>query len=99
MGKLERNLARADLLILGELSYLSFNRHQSELLFKIISDRSEKRSTIMTTNLPLFRWPKLFENTTMVATLIDRLTFHSHVLDLNGVSFRLKQSLAMVEYL
>ena len=52
LGKLERTLAKADLLILDELSYLSFNRHQSELLFKVISDRSEKGSTIMTTNLP-----------------------------------------------
>ena len=42
----------ADLLILDELSYLSFNRHQSELLFKVISDRSEKGSTIVMTNLP-----------------------------------------------
>lgn len=52
LGKLERTLAKADLLILDELSYLSFNRHQSELLFKVISDRSEKGSTIMMTNLP-----------------------------------------------
>ena len=52
LGKLERTLAKADLLILDELSYLSFNRHQSELLFKVISDRSEKGSTIVTTNLP-----------------------------------------------
>lgn len=52
LGKLERTLAKADLLILDELSYLSFNRHQSELLFKVISDRSEKSSTIVTTNLP-----------------------------------------------
>lgn len=44
LGKLERTLAKADLLILDELSYLSFNRHQSELLFKVISDRSEKSS-------------------------------------------------------
>lgn len=43
---------KADLLILDELSYLCFNRHQSELLFKVISDRSEKSSTIVTTNLP-----------------------------------------------
>ena len=43
LGKLERTLARADLLILDELSYLGFNRHQSELLFKVISDISEKK--------------------------------------------------------
>ena len=89
LGKLERTLTKADLLILDELSYLSFNRHQSELLFKVISDRSEKSSTIVTTNLPFSRWPELFENTTMVAALIDRLTFQSHVLDMNGDSYRL----------
>lgn len=95
LGKLERTLASADLLILDELSYLSFNRHQSELLFKVISDRSEKSSTIVTTNLPFSRWTELFENTTMVAAMIDRLTFRSHVLDMNGESYRLKSTTGM----
>ena len=93
LGKLERTLAKADLLILDELSYLCFNRHQSELLFKVISDRSEKSSTIVTTNLPFSQWTELFENTTMVAALIDRLTFRSHVMDMNGDSYRLKVSI------
>ena len=93
LGKLERSLAKADLLILDELSYLSFNRHQSELLFKVISDRSEKSSTIVTTNLPFSKWTELFENTTMVAALIDRLTFRSYVLDMNGESYRLKATM------
>ena len=93
LGKLERTLAKADLLILDELSYLSFNRHQSELLFKVISDRSEKSSTIVTTNLPFSKWTDLFENTTMVAALIDRLTFRSHILDMNGDSYRLRSTL------
>ena len=93
LGKLERTLEKADLLILDELSYLSFNRHQSELLFKVISDRSEKGSTIVTTNLPFSKWTDLFENTTMVAALIDRLTFKSHILDMNGDSYRLKSTL------
>lgn len=97
LGKLERSLAKADLLILDELSYLSFNRYQSELLFKVISDRSEKGSTIVTTNLPFSKWTELFENTTMVAALIDRLTFRSHVLDMNGESYRLKSSLHELE--
>lgn len=95
LGKLERTLEKADLLILDELSYLSFNRHQSELLFKVISDRSEKGSTIVTTNLPFSQWTDLFENTTMVAALIDRLTFRSHVLDMNGDSYRLKTTLEL----
>jgi len=94
LGKLERSLEKADLLILDELSYLSFNRHQSELLFKVVSDRSERGSVIVTTNLPFSKWTELFENTTMVAALIDRLTFKSHILDMNGDSFRLKSTLA-----
>ena len=89
LGKLEKSLWRADLLILDQLSYLSFNRHQSELLYKVISDRSEQGSTIVTTNLPFSRWTELFENTTMVAALIDRLTYRSHILDMNGESYRL----------
>ena len=93
LGKLERNIAKADLLILDELSYISFNRYQSELLFKVISDRSEKSSTIVTTNMPFSKWTELFENTTMVAALIDRLTFHSYVLDMNGESYRLQSSI------
>ena len=92
LSKLERSIAKADLLILDELSYISFNRDQSELLFKVISDRSERSSTIVTTNLPFSRWTELFENSTMVAALIDRLTFQSHVMDMNGESYRLKAS-------
>ncbi len=93
LGKLERTLAKADLLILDELSYLSFNQHQSELLFKVISDRSEKSSTIVTTNLPFSKWTELFEIITIVAALIDRLTFRSPVLDMNGDSYRLKATI------
>ena len=92
LEKLQKAIAKADLLILDELSYISFNRHQSELLFQVISDRSEKKSTIVTTNLPFSKWTDLFENDTMVNALVDRLTFHSHVLDMNGVSYRLEQS-------
>ena len=49
--------------------------------------------TIVTTNLPFSKWTELFENTTMVAALIDRLTFRSHVLDMNGDSYRLKATI------
>jgi DNA replication protein DnaC len=89
LGKLERQLDRTDLLILDELSYLSFNKYESDLLFKVLSDRSERSSTIVTTNLPFSKWTELFENTTMVAALVDRLTYRSHVLDMNGPSYRL----------
>lgn len=93
LGKLEKRIRQADLLILDELSYISFNRHQSELLFKVVSERSERGSVIVTTNLSFSMWTDLFENTTMVAALVDRLTFKSYVLDMNGESYRLEQTM------
>ena len=89
LGKLEKKIQKVDLLILDEMGYVSFDRFQSELLFKVIADRSERGSTIVTTNLPFSEWTTLFENTAMVAALVDRLTFKSYVLDMNGDSYRL----------
>ncbi len=90
--KLEKQLAKTDLLIIDEMSYLTFNRHQSELLFKVVADRAEKRSVIVSTNLKFSEWTTLFENETMVAALVDRLTFRSHVLNMNGPSYRSEHS-------
>jgi len=92
--KLEKNLAKIDLLIIDELSYLTFNRHQSEMLFQVISERSERASVIITTNLEFSRWTELFENDLLIAALIDRITFRSHILNMNvSQSYRLVQSL------
>ncbi|MBP3198745.1 MAG: IS21-like element helper ATPase IstB [Butyrivibrio sp.] len=92
LGKLEKKIRKADLLILDELGYVSFDRYQSELLFKVIADRSERGSIIVTTNLPFSEWTTLFENTAMVAAMVDRLTFQSYILDMNGSSYRLEQA-------
>lgn len=82
--RLEKQIDSADLLIIDELSYLTFNLHQSELLFKVISDRSERQSVIVSTNLKFSDWTTMFENTTMVSALVGRLTFKSHVLNMNS---------------
>lgn len=92
LGRLEKRVRCADLLILDEMGYVSFDRYQSELLFKVIADRSERGSIIVTTNLPFSEWVDLFENTAMVAAMVDRLTFHSYILDMNGTSYRLEQA-------
>lgn len=84
--KLENQISKADLLIIDELSYLTFNRHQSELLFKVIADRSERKSVIVSTNLKFSDWLTMFENQTMVTAMIDRLTFRSHVLNMNSAT-------------
>ena len=89
LQKLEKQLQKAELLIIDELSYLSFNRHQSELFFKVISDRAEKSSVIISSNLEFSRWTELFENTTLTTALVDRLTFRSHILNMNNPSYRM----------
>lgn len=92
LRKMEKAVAATDLLLLDELSYTSFSQEASELLFKIIAERSERSSTIITTNLEFSRWVEMFSNQTLVAALVDRLTFHSHILNMNGKSYRLKSS-------
>jgi len=92
-SRFEKTLSKVDLLILDELSYLTFNRHQSELLFQVISERSERASIIVTTNLEFSNWTQIFDNDIMLAALIDRLTFKSHILDMNVKdSYRLLQT-------
>ncbi|MBN2899070.1 MAG: IS21-like element helper ATPase IstB [Clostridia bacterium] len=93
LGKLIKQLSKVDLLILDELSYLSFNKYQSELLFQVISERSERGSLVISTNLEFSRWEELFPDTLLTNALIDRVTFNSHILNMNGDSYRLSKSL------
>ena len=95
LGKLEKKLQRVDLLIIDEMGYVTFDRRQSELLFKVVSDRSERGSIIITTNLSFSEWTNLFENATLVSALVDRLTFKSYVINMNGDSYRLEQAKKM----
>ena len=84
---MQMSLARVDLLLLDELSYAKFGQEESELLFKIIADRSERVSTLVTTNLSFSQWTEMFANAALTAALVDWLTFHSHILDMNGASY------------
>ena len=61
-------------------------------MFKVIAEYSERGSVIITTNLPFSEWTSLFENSAMVAAMVDWLTFHSFILDMNGESYRLEQT-------
>jgi len=93
LSKLEKSLSKTDLLIIDELSYLTFNRYQSEMLFQVISERSEKASVIITTNLEFSQWTQLFENEMLLAALIDRVTFKSYILDMNStLSYRIEST-------
>ena len=90
LRRLEKAISSMDLLLLDELSYARFGQEESELLFKVIAERSERSSTVITTNLEFSKWTEMFSNATLVAALVDRLTYHSHVLNMNGNSYRLQ---------
>ncbi|WP_281519065.1 IS21-like element helper ATPase IstB [Acidaminococcus timonensis] len=92
LRKMEKTLSGADLLLIDELSYARFSQEESEMLFKVIAERSERASTVITTNLEFSKWTEMFASETLVAALVDRLTYHSSVLNMNGQSYRLHSS-------
>lgn len=94
LSRLQRQLCKVDLLILDDLSYLSFSRQQSELLFQVISERSERASLIISTNLEFSKWVQFFGEPMLTAALVDRVTHRAHILNMNGESYRLKEGRA-----
>lgn len=94
LSRFEKQLSKFQLLILDELSYLTFSRPSAELLFQTLSTRNERGSLIVTTNLEFSRWTEIFGDAMLTAATVDRMTHRSHVIDTNGSSFRLKQRLA-----
>jgi DNA replication protein DnaC len=90
--RLQRQLAGYKLLIVDELGYVPLSTTGAELLFEVFSQRYERGSTIVTSNLPFDEWTGVFGSERLTGALLDRLTHHVHILELNGDSYRLKQS-------
>ncbi|MEI6203775.1 MAG: IS21-like element helper ATPase IstB [Aestuariivirga sp.] len=90
--RLQRQLATYKLLIIDELGYVPFSQIGAELLFEVFSRRYERGSTIVTSNLPFDEWTGVFASERLTGALLDRLTHHVHILEMNGDSYRLKQS-------
>lgn len=72
---------------------MSFTQSKGELLLQTLSKRNEHGSVIITTNLEFSRWTEMFPDTMMTAALVDRLTHHAHILNMNGESYRLKDKI------
>jgi DNA replication protein DnaC len=94
--QLDRVLAqldRVDLLICDELGYLSFSRAGAELLFQVFAERYERRSLLVTSNLAFSEWAQVFQGERMTAALLDRLTHRCCILEMNGESYRFRESM------
>jgi DNA replication protein DnaC len=88
----QRQLAGHKLLIIDELGYVPLSQTGAELLFEVFSQRYERGSTIVTSNLPFDEWTSVFGSERLTGALLDRLTHHVHILEMNGESYRLAES-------
>ncbi len=90
--RFQRRLASYKLLIIDELGFVPLSKVGAELLFEVFSQRYERGSTLVTSNLPFDEWTEVFGSERLTGALLDRLTHHVHILEMNGESFRLNQS-------
>lgn len=88
----EIRFEKYDLVIADELGYISFDKEGSELLFTNLSLRAGRKSTIITTNLSFDRWDEIFLDPVITAAMIDRLTHKSYMVNMNGPSYRMKET-------
>ena len=90
--RLQKQLANVELLIIDELGFVPLSKTGAELLFELISQRYERGATIVTSNLPFDEWTAAFGDERLTGALLDRLTHHVHILEMNAPSYRLTQS-------
>jgi DNA replication protein DnaC len=90
--RLQKQLSGYKLLIIDELGYVPLSTTGAELLFEVFSRRYERGSVIVTSNLPFDEWTGIFGAERLTGALLDRLTHHVHILEMNGDSYRLKAS-------
>jgi len=89
---LEGRFEKYDLVICDEFGYISFDKEGAELLFSHLSLRAGRKSTIITTNLSFDRWSEIFGDPVLTAALVDRLTHKAHIINMNGKSYRVKET-------
>jgi len=90
--RFQKQLAKQDLLIIDEFGYVPLSKSGAEMLFEVFSQRYERSSTMVTSNLPFAEWTEVLNSERLTGALLDRLTHHVHILEMNGESYRLKAS-------
>ena len=90
--RLQKQMVGQKLLIIDELGFVPLSKTGAELLFELISQRYERGATLITSNLPFDEWTEIFGSERLTGALLDRLTHHVNILEMNGDSYRLSQS-------
>lgn len=94
LSRFERQLSKADLVVLDELGYVPFTREAADLLFGFCSDRYERASLLVTSNLEFEQWGEVFGDARLTGALVDRLTHRAAILPMVGESIRFRQAQA-----
>ena len=89
---MELRFEKYDLVICDEFGYVSFDKQGAELLFNHLSLRTGRKATIITTNLGFDRWEEIFADPVLTAALVDRITHKAHLINMNGESYRLRET-------
>ncbi|EGJ99477.1 hypothetical protein HMPREF9455_04129, partial [Dysgonomonas gadei ATCC BAA-286] len=97
LRQLEMRFQRYDMVICDEFGYVSCDKEGGELLFNHLSLRAGKRSTIITTNLAFDRWGEIVKDKVLVAAMVDRLTHKAYLINMNGQSYRVKETKKMLQ--
>jgi DNA replication protein DnaC len=93
LSRVIQKYARYGLLVLDELGYVPFSKESAELLFQVLTERNERGSVVITTNLGFADWTQVFGDATLTAALLDRLTHKAHIINCTWESYRLKETL------
>jgi len=88
LGRMHRRYQKVQLLVVDELGFIPFKRDGGELLFNLLAERHERRSTLVTTNLAFSEWVQVFGDEKLTTALLDRLAHHAHILTTKGKSYR-----------
>ncbi len=89
---LENKFEKYDLVVCDEFGYISFDKEGAEMLFSHLSLRVGRKSTLITTNLSFDRWSEIFGDPVLTAAMVDRLTHKAYLVNMNGDSFRAKET-------
>ena len=92
LGKFKKKISRKDLIIVDEFGYVPFSKTGSELLFEFFAERYEQGSIFVTTNLPFEQWTEVLGSERLTGALLDRLTHRVNILEMNGESYRFRES-------
>jgi DNA replication protein DnaC len=92
LSQMIKRLDRYEVLLIDDISYIPYEGSETDVLFQLLSDRYEMRSTLITSNLPFAKWSVLFKDEMTTAAVVDRLVHHATILELNAESYRIAQA-------